>query len=184
MLYVQLSELYAGITAALRGPIDDRAGFFYSLFDTDGSGALDTDEVLRMLIASSGGGEVSEQDARRVLAKIDADGSGTVERDEFITAVRDDPSIVDALSRVFGRTDVKTSLLGGGDDDSDSGSESGKSDDDSQSDDADKEKQQNKQKAGNAKETPSTSEVRFIYLCARKVRVNATSLGGELSFVH
>lgn len=105
---IDVRELYVGITTALRGPLETRADFFYRLFDVEGEGHMKSDEVLRMLLASSGRNNVSDDDARRVLARIDSDGSGTVERDEFLEAIRDDPGLLDALSRVFGTVRAST----------------------------------------------------------------------------
>jgi Ca2+-binding EF-hand superfamily protein len=100
---IDVRELYFGITAALRGSIEHRAEFFYHLFDVEGSGHLKSEEILRMLTASAGSDTVSEEDANAILNAIDSDGSGTVEREEFLAAVHLDPGILDSLSRVFGR---------------------------------------------------------------------------------
>ena len=100
---IDVRELYNGISAALRGDVDTRAAFFFSLFDTEGEGHMQSNEVLRMLLASTGRDDVSEEDAKRVLASIDTDGSGTVEWLEFLAAVKAEPGLLDALSRVFGR---------------------------------------------------------------------------------
>ena len=107
---MDLRELYAGITAGLRGALADRASFFYALFDTEGAGHMKSDQIMRMLLAGSGREDVSEEDARAVLRKIDADGSGTVEREEFLAAIEEDPAIIDALSRIFGRAGGATAL--------------------------------------------------------------------------
>ena len=79
---IDVRELYSGISAALRGPVPARAAFFFGLFDMEGEGHMQSNEVLRMLLASTGRDDVSDEDAKRVLARIDSDGSGTVEWEE------------------------------------------------------------------------------------------------------
>ena len=113
---IDLRELHAGISGALRGPRDGRASFFFALFDTEGAGHMRSDQVLRMLLAGSGREHVSPRDARAMLSRIDADRSGTVEREEFLAAVEADPTILGALSRIFGARDVdgKAGADGGG----------------------------------------------------------------------
>ena len=64
-----------------------------------------------MLLAGSGREDISEADALAVLQKIDADGSGTIEREEFLNAIEEDPGIIEALSRIFGKASSLTSSL-------------------------------------------------------------------------
>ena len=123
---IDVREMHAGFTRALRGTLRDRATFLFRLFDVDGRGHMKSDEVFRMLLASSRGvtalrrgsespSSLSDTDARRVLALIDTDGSGSIELDEFWAVIEANPRLLDAFSCVFGVTAMEgtvTMLLG------------------------------------------------------------------------
>ncbi len=102
---VDLRELYAGMLRATRGSLEERAEFFFQLFDEDGSGTLDMDEIKSLLLyAQSRKLAVTQDDARHVIRALDADGNGSVDLAEWVTAIRRSPSVLRSVSRVFGQT--------------------------------------------------------------------------------
>eukprot|EP01044_Picomonas_judraskeda_P010647 COSAG03_NODE_1387_length_4188_cov_2.499389_2_plen_284_part_00 len=68
------------LTAAEMASIEEA----FEIFDTDGSGAFDMDELEVAIRAL--GIEVSPEEMQQVFAAIDADGSGTVDKEEYTTA--------------------------------------------------------------------------------------------------
>jgi Ca2+-binding EF-hand superfamily protein len=115
---IDLNELYQGISQALRGDIVHRAEYFFSLFDFTGTGHLQSDEVLKMLLVVYGDLAAAEHNddslrekAAQVLRKLDEDGSGTVEKSEFVKAAELDPDIIESLSKLFGKSTIEASTF-------------------------------------------------------------------------
>jgi hypothetical protein len=59
----------------------------FALFDSDGSGAIDANELKIAMDAL--GFDIYEEEARKLIADIDADGSGTIELPEFMVMMRE-----------------------------------------------------------------------------------------------
>jgi len=60
----------------------------FDVFDTDGSGSLDTEEVVEILTRMTGGGTaMSEADALEFIKEFDRDGDGFLDVNEFIIAM-------------------------------------------------------------------------------------------------
>ena len=53
----------------------------FALFDSDGSGSIDANEIKIAMDAL--GFDIYEDEARKMIAEIDADGSGSIELEEF-----------------------------------------------------------------------------------------------------
>ena len=58
----------------------------FNHFDADGSGSLDTDEVIQILTRVGGGNPMSEADAKEFIGLFDHDGSGRMEINECKSA--------------------------------------------------------------------------------------------------
>ena len=58
----------------------------FGVFDTDGSGAIDVDEMHVAL--AKGGKSISRDEAAEILAQVDADNDGQISFEEFQTAFR------------------------------------------------------------------------------------------------
>jgi Ca2+-binding EF-hand superfamily protein len=102
---VDVRELYSGMLRATRGSLHERAMFFFRLFDDDDSGTLTIEEIQSLLAyAQAKKMDISEEEARSVIRALDADNSGTVELNEWMRAVSQQPAILRSISRVFGRT--------------------------------------------------------------------------------
>ena len=57
----------------------------FDQFDTDGSGTVSTDELLRLITACNL--DMSAEDVAKMIEEVDADGSGEVEFDEFYASL-------------------------------------------------------------------------------------------------
>merc|ERR1712150_50165 len=60
----------------------------FKLFDTDGSGSISSDEML-FAMKSLGFKEVTKQDVRQIMDKVDFDRSGQIEEAEFVRIVQE-----------------------------------------------------------------------------------------------
>ena len=60
----------------------------FSQVDTDGSGSLTANEIVGILTREGGGAPMSEQEARVFVACFDADGNGSLDYGEFVTAMQ------------------------------------------------------------------------------------------------
>lgn len=101
-----IREVFGGFQQATRGTAEERARFLFRLFDTDGSGELDQQEMYRMLLFAQSKQDVDRYEAVRVLDVLDKDKSGTVDEAEFVEGVCKDDEALAALSRVLGRTGI------------------------------------------------------------------------------
>ncbi|KAJ9473475.1 Caltractin [Diplonema papillatum] len=66
---------------------DDQIKEAFNLFDTDGSGAIDSEEM-SLALKGLGFGEYSKNEVDRMVREIDLDGNGLVEYHEFAQMVK------------------------------------------------------------------------------------------------
>ena len=71
----------------LDGSLSEKAEFFFRLYDFDGTGSLDKDEVIHMVINSQETIDNSVAVAMKMLRQLDIDGNGRVSLREFKVAV-------------------------------------------------------------------------------------------------
>ena len=101
---IDFKELLTGLSTALRGSPEQRLDFYFSLYDMDGSGSIDDDEIYRLLERGhSSMGNMNSESAKGLLdqyglSDLDADGDGHISHEEFIQAVKKHPEIM----KVFG----------------------------------------------------------------------------------
>lgn len=71
----------------LDGSLSEKAEFFFRLYDFDGTGSLDKDEVIHMVVNSQETIDNSVAVAMKMLRQLDIDGNGRVSLREFKVAV-------------------------------------------------------------------------------------------------
>jgi calmodulin len=81
----------------------------FNMFDKDGSGAISSKEFMKVL--KNLGQSVTKEEASNIMKDIDADGSGEIDFDEFITYMRkvkiqEEINEEDAVIRAFMTFDV------------------------------------------------------------------------------
>ena len=60
----------------------------FNVFDKDGSGALDAEEIKAIFMRPGGGAALSDEDAVAVIAEFDVNGDGMLQYDEVRTTPR------------------------------------------------------------------------------------------------
>ena len=60
----------------------------FRIFDEDGSGSLDVNE-LREAVKKYGTGTCTEEDLEAIVQQMDKDGDGTIDLDEFVKVMSD-----------------------------------------------------------------------------------------------
>ena len=103
---IDFKELLTGLSTALRGNPQQRLDFYFGLYDMDGSGSIDEDEIYRLLERGHGSsGRMNSESAKASLqehglAGLDADSDGHISHDEFLKAVNDNPKIMEMFGQV------------------------------------------------------------------------------------
>jgi hypothetical protein len=80
---------------------DERFRLIFDAYDADGGGTISATELMR--IAHEKGNEMGEslELVKNVMSTIDADGTGQVEFDEFLSACKDTPLLLDAFEQLL-----------------------------------------------------------------------------------
>ena len=100
---VNFREFLCGIGVLLRGTVESKLGFAFSLYDKDGCGFITKDEFLEMVLAVYKTMELDtcqpdentpKQKARQLFRKIDMSMNEDISKQEFFRAMMDDPEIV------------------------------------------------------------------------------------------
>lgn len=76
-------EMFNGLAQLLDGSKEEKADFFFRLYDFDGSGVLDKDEIIHMVLNSQETLDTSVSVASKMLAELDVDGDGKITLSEF-----------------------------------------------------------------------------------------------------
>lgn len=97
---IDFKELLAGLSTALRGSPEQRLDFYFQLYDMDGSGSIDEDEIYRLLERGHTSMHHMGKDSTKAvleqhgLSDLDQDGDGRISHEEFIQAVKLNPDIM------------------------------------------------------------------------------------------
>eukprot|EP00184_Porphyridium_aerugineum_P004626 CAMPEP_0184695372 /NCGR_PEP_ID=MMETSP0313-20130426/3017_1 /TAXON_ID=2792 /ORGANISM="Porphyridium aerugineum, Strain SAG 1380-2" /LENGTH=671 /DNA_ID=CAMNT_0027153809 /DNA_START=637 /DNA_END=2652 /DNA_ORIENTATION=+ len=126
--HVSLKEFLCGISILCHGTDSDRLGYMFLMFDDDESGDIDRDEFVNIIMVIQNYNEMMEELAAEMegteapesnlmsrdeveeivdsaMQKIDIDGSGKVERNEFEMWARNSPVVqgwLDTVRKLFG----------------------------------------------------------------------------------
>lgn len=103
---VRKDEFLDAIRALVLGSDEDKLRFAFRLHDHDDNGALDRDELLRMIVVSLAESESSErvtqtaeQLVTALMSKVDRDRDGRVSFDELLAWVRTRPKLLAQMVR-------------------------------------------------------------------------------------
>jgi len=101
-------ELFAGLELVIAGKVERKARFYFNVYDIDGSGQVDIDEVEKLIVLAGKGGRNHRErthNVARVMRKLDKDGDGTVTCGEFVQACKEDPTMLECFGTLFGSAD-------------------------------------------------------------------------------
>lgn len=101
---IDFKELAAGLSLVSKGSAEEKLNILFKAYDKDDSGHLDKDEVNAVLeqmrtVARSLGRDPEKADDfnKAVISKLDADKSGTISLDEWVTVGLKTPSLLTLL---------------------------------------------------------------------------------------
>lgn len=93
--------------------MEDRARFFFSLYDVDGSGSVDQHEITEAIMLTqpeNADAETTERRVLKIMAHFDSDGDDSVSLNEFTAACIRDPSLLEVFGCLFGSHELVRDL--------------------------------------------------------------------------
>jgi Ca2+-binding EF-hand superfamily protein len=98
---ISFQELLSGLSTALRGTPEQRAKFFFRIYDEAGNGQIDANAIWRLVDKGhkrksklSGKAARKQMQQHDLLTNADTDGDGKISHAEFLTAVKDHPELL------------------------------------------------------------------------------------------
>ncbi|KAG7248181.1 hypothetical protein CRUP_021318, partial [Coryphaenoides rupestris] len=115
--YIDFVEYIAAISLLLKGEINQKLKWYFKLFDQDGNGKIDKDEmetIFKAIQDITRSYEIPPEDiVILVYEKIDVNGEGELTLEEFISGAREHPDIMDMLSKMMDLTHVLEIIVRG-----------------------------------------------------------------------
>ncbi|XP_065099560.1 guanylyl cyclase-activating protein 1 [Paramisgurnus dabryanus] len=101
--FIDFMEYVAALSLVLKGGVQQKLRWYFKLFDVDGSGCIDREELLQIfksVRAISGvDHEISAEDfTDMVFEKIDINGDGVLSMEEFMEGIQADEKILEMLT--------------------------------------------------------------------------------------
>lgn len=87
-------EFVTGLSMIMRGTLYEKLELVFLIHDADGDGSMDILELIHMIRRGIGDVRDVVAFADEILDALDADRNGTVDRDEFVTALKRDPVLL------------------------------------------------------------------------------------------
>ncbi|XP_078512229.1 guanylyl cyclase-activating protein 3 [Lissotriton helveticus] len=108
--FIDFLEFIAAINLFLRGKIDQKLKWYFKLYDADGNGTIDKQELLSIITAvqalNGHQGMSPEEFTDMVFQKIDVNNDGELTLDEFVTGIENDSSLFEVISQSFDLSNV------------------------------------------------------------------------------
>ncbi|XP_029801476.1 guanylyl cyclase-activating protein 1 [Suricata suricatta] len=117
--YIDFMEYVAALSLVLKGKVEQKLRWYFKLYDVDGNGCIDRDELLTIIRAIRAINPCSdmtmsaEEFTNTVFAKIDVNGDGELSLEEFIEGVQKDQMLLDTLTRSLDLTRIVRRLQNG-----------------------------------------------------------------------
>ncbi|XP_013372241.1 PREDICTED: guanylyl cyclase-activating protein 1 isoform X1 [Chinchilla lanigera] len=117
--YIDFMEYVAALSLVLKGKVEQKLRWYFKLYDVDGNGCIDRDELLTIIRAIrtinpwSDTGMSAEEFTDTVFAKIDVNGDGELSLEEFMEGVQKDQMLLDTLTRSLDLTRIVRRLQNG-----------------------------------------------------------------------
>ncbi|XP_054837279.1 guanylyl cyclase-activating protein 1 [Eublepharis macularius] len=109
--YIDFMEYVAALSLVLKGKVEQKLRWYFKLYDVDGNGCIDRDELLNIIKAIRTINPCQEimsaQDfTNMVFDKIDINGDGELSLEEFMEGVQKDELLLDILTRSLDLTHI------------------------------------------------------------------------------
>ncbi|ERE88916.1 guanylyl cyclase-activating protein 1 [Cricetulus griseus] len=110
--YIDFMEYVAALSLVLKGKVEQKLRWYFKLYDVDGNGCIDRDELLTIIRAIrtinpwSDSSMSAEEFTDTVFAKIDINGDGELSLEEFMEGVQKDHMLLDTLTRSLDLTRI------------------------------------------------------------------------------
>ncbi|KTG47709.1 hypothetical protein cypCar_00001608 [Cyprinus carpio] len=115
--YIDFVEYIAAISLMLKGEINQKLKWYFKLFDQDGNGKIDKDELETIFTAiqdiTRNRDILPEEVVALIFEKIDVEGEGELTLEEFIEGAKDHPDIMDMLKKLMDLTPVLVIIVEG-----------------------------------------------------------------------
>ncbi|XP_069017077.1 guanylyl cyclase-activating protein 3 [Embiotoca jacksoni] len=115
--YLDFVEYIAAISLLLKGEINQKLKWYFKLFDQDGNGKIDKDELETIFKAIQ---DITrsydippEQIVTLIYEKIDVNGEGELTLEEFISGAKEHPDIMETLTKMMDLTNVLEIIING-----------------------------------------------------------------------
>ncbi|XP_076003517.1 guanylyl cyclase-activating protein 1 [Genypterus blacodes] len=115
--FIDFMEYVAALSLVLKGGVQQKLRWYFKLYDMDGSGCIDRDELLLIIksIRAINGSthEMSAEDfANMVFDKIDINGDGQLSYEEFMEGVQNDEMLQKTLTECLDLTHIVEKIQG------------------------------------------------------------------------
>ncbi|TSQ12705.1 Guanylyl cyclase-activating protein 3 [Bagarius yarrelli] len=115
--YIDFVEYIAAISLMLKGEINQKLKWYFKLFDQDGNGKIDKEELETIFTAiqdiTQNRSIVPEEIVALIFEKIDVNGEGELTLEEFIEGARGHPDIMEMLKELMDLTPVLEIIVEG-----------------------------------------------------------------------
>ncbi|KAE8298594.1 Guanylyl cyclase-activating protein 1 [Larimichthys crocea] len=115
--FMDFMEYVAALSLVLKGGVQQKLRWYFKLYDIDGSGCIDREELLliiKSIRAINGMSyDVSAEDfANMVFDKIDTNGDGELSYEEFMEGIQNDEMLLKTLTECLDLTHILTKIEG------------------------------------------------------------------------
>ncbi|XP_037640096.1 guanylyl cyclase-activating protein 1 [Sebastes umbrosus] len=115
--FIDFMEYVAALSLVLKGGVQQKLRWYFKLYDVDGSGYIDRDELLQIIksIRAINGIPcvISAEDfANMVFDKIDINGDGELSYEEFMDGVQNDAMLLTTLTESLDLTHIVQKIEG------------------------------------------------------------------------
>ncbi|KAG9265620.1 guanylate cyclase activator 1d [Astyanax mexicanus] len=115
--YIDFVEYIAAISLMLKGEINQKLKWYFKLFDQDGNGKIDKEELETIFTAiqdiTRNYEIVPEEIVTLIYEKIDVNGEGELTLEEFIEGAKGHPDIMEMLKKMMDLTPVLVIIVEG-----------------------------------------------------------------------
>ncbi|KAF7651734.1 hypothetical protein LDENG_00106430 [Lucifuga dentata] len=115
--YIDFVEYIAAISLLLRGEINQKLKWYFKLFDQDGNGKIDKDELQTIFKAIQDITRIcdvpTEEIVTLIYEKIDVNREGELTLEEFISGAKEHPDIMEMLTKMMDLTHVLEIIIKG-----------------------------------------------------------------------